>query len=622
MRSTTSRRVIAAAGVLTLAASVAACGSGRTDNASSSSSPSSSSSSSANTPVASAPVAPSSDATASSAAVATGSSSAATGSSSAATGSGAAPVSSAPVAGGAPSSSGAAPAGGAIKIGTTDKVVSLDPAGSYDNGSLMLETQLYQFLLVIPAGKTAPTPDAASKCDFTDGGKNYSCTMKPGLKFSNGDPLTAKDVEFTFKRVLTINDPNGPASLLGNMASVKATDDTTVVFALTAPNDQTFPFILGTSAGPIVDSKVFPADKLLADEKVIGSGPYKLGSGYQKNQLAALEPNSSYQGNGGALANSGVTLQYFTDASNLKLAVQQGDVDVAWRSLDAQSISDLRKDSKVKVLDGPGGELRYLVFNLKTMPGGTDAQKLAVRRAIAFSVDRKALATSIYQDTFTPVYSMIPDGLPGHIDAFKTEFGEAPDKAKAGDELSKAGVTTPVAVNLQYAPEHYGPGSADEYGEIKRQLEDTGLFKVNLQSTEWTTYSKERRTDAYPVYQLGWFPDFPDADNYISPFLVQNNFVGAHYCDDPKTVKTAKVGSRPCDTDKVLPLITTEATGTGEARTKAIEQIQTISATKTLPTLPLLQGKQIAVTGPNVTGVDKTLDSAFLFRFWLIGKSS
>ena len=85
-------------------------------------------------------------------------------------------------------------------------MVSLDPAGSYDNGSLMLEVQLYQFLLVIPAGEKVPTPDAASKCSFGSGGSTYTCTMKPGLKFSNGDPLTAKDVAFTFNRVITIND--------------------------------------------------------------------------------------------------------------------------------------------------------------------------------------------------------------------------------------------------------------------------------------------------------------------------------------------------------------------------------------------------------------------------------
>lgn len=584
MTSSVSRRVIAGLGAFTAVAVLAACGSGRTD---ANSSTSSQTTAGGATTTQQQP-----------------SGSTASGESQSSGGAGS-------------QTSGPAPSGAQIKIGTTDKVVALDPAGSYDNGSLMLETQLYQYLMVIPSGEKTPTPDAADKCDFTDGGKSYTCTMKDGLKFSNGDPLTAKDVEFSFSRVVKINDPNGPSSLLANMKSVKATDDKTVVFELNTPSDQTFPFVLGTSAGPIVDSKVFPADKLLPDEQVIGSGPYKLGAGYQKNQLAALEVNPNYQGNGGTVANGGVTLQYFTDAANLKLAVQGGDVDVAWRSLDAQSISDLRNDSKVKVVEGPGGEIRYLVFNLKTMPGDNEAQKQAIRRAVAYSVDRATIADTIYQGTYSPLYSMVPDGLPGHVDAFKDTFGEAPDKAKAAEELTKAGVKTPVALNVEYSPDHYGPSSGDEYAEVKRQLEATGLFTVNLQSAEWTTYTKERTSDAYPAYQLGWFPDFPDADNYLSPFLVPGNFVGAHYCD-----KDAAAGSRPCDTDKVLPLIATEQSKSGDDRVKAIEDIQKATTDGTLPTLPLLQGKQIAVTGASVTGVDKTLDSSFLFRFWLISKSA
>ena len=64
---------------------------------------------------------------------------------------------------------------------------------------------------------------------------------------------------------------------------------------------------------------------------------------------------------------------------------------------------------------------------------------------------------------------------------------------------------------------------------IKEQLEKSGLFTVELQSTEWVTYSKDRTADAYPVYQLGWFPDYSDADNYLTPFFVPGNFLKNHY---------------------------------------------------------------------------------------------
>ncbi len=99
--------------------------------------------------------------------------------------------------------------------------------------------------------------------------------------------------------------------------------------------------------------------------------------------------------------------------------------------------------------------------------------------------------------------------------------------------LADAGVATPVALNLQYNPDHYGESSGDEYALVKSQLEESGLFAVNLQSTEWVTYAKDRTQDLYPAYQLGWFPDYSDADNYLSPFFATENFLGNHY-DNPE----------------------------------------------------------------------------------------
>ncbi|HJQ41448.1 MAG TPA: ABC transporter substrate-binding protein, partial [Jatrophihabitantaceae bacterium] len=399
-----------------------------------------------------------------------------------------------------------------VTIGTTDQTVALDPAGSYDFGSLLLEVNVYQYLMVVPAGQTKPVPDAADSCDFSSP-TEYTCKMKAGLKFSNGDPLTANDVAFTYNRINKINDPNGPASLISNMASVKATDDSTVVFTLKHANDQTWPYVLGTSAGPIVDSKVFPADKLLSDDKAIGSGPYMLGT-YQKNQLVQLKANPNYTGANKAKT-SDITLKYYTEATNMKLDVQKGAIDVAWRSLAPTDIEALKSDKNVKVLTGAGGALRYMVFNLKTMPGGTDEQKLAIRKAVAYSVDREDLAKNVYRGTFDPAYSMVPQGINGATEPFKTTFGASPDKAKAEQVLKDAGVSTPVSLNIDYTTDHYGPTSADEWNEIKRQLEGTGLFKVSLKGTAWTTYNAQRVKDTYAIYQLGWFPDFVDADNYL-----------------------------------------------------------------------------------------------------------
>ena len=160
--------------------------------------------------------------------------------------------------------------------------------------------------------------------------------------------------------------------------------------------------------------------------------------------------------------NDAVQVQFFADTSNLKMAVQQGQVDVAFRSLTPTDVEDFSKDSKLKVVKGPGGEERFIVFNMKIQPFGESqpdadpAKALAVRKAVANLIDREELATKVYKNTYTPMYSYIPDGLAGKVDTFKEKYGEngkpSVDKAKA--ELQKAGVSTPVDLKLQYNTDH------------------------------------------------------------------------------------------------------------------------------------------------------------------------
>ena len=512
--------------------------------------------------------------------------------------------------------------GAGIIVGTTDKVVSIDPAGSYDNGSLNVQTQVYQYLLNFPAGSTELTPDAASKCEFdTADATKYVCTMKPGLKFANGNELTASDVAFSYKRIVAINDPNGPASLLGAMKSVEATGDDTVTFTLAAPNDVTFPQILVTSAGPVVDEETYPADKVMDDDAAVKangfSGPYTI-SKYSKNQLAEFKANPDYDGTYGDPKTKKVTMKYYAKAENLKLDIKNKDIDVAYRSLTPTDIADLGKTDGVKVYTGAGGELRYIVFNLNKMPGDNAEQKLAIRKAAASSINRAEIATEVYKDTFTPAYSMVPDGQAGATEAFKDAYGDKPDTAAAEKFLSDAGVKTPVTIALQYNPDHYGSSSAEEYAAVKRQLEATGLFKINLQSTEWVTYSEEYAADTYPVHQLGWFPDFPDADNYLSPFLApydtakkkSGNFTNSHY-NDETTEFVDPTMTKLLDDERV--------DGDKASREATLKEIQDRIA-DLVPYLPLLTGASVAVAVDGVDGVKDTLDASFKFRFTSLSK--
>jgi peptide/nickel transport system substrate-binding protein len=114
-------------------------------------------------------------------------------------------------------------------------------------------------------------------------------------------------------------------------------------------------------------------------------------------------------------------------------------------------------------------------------------------------------------------------------------------------------------------------------------------------------YSKDRTSDVYPAYQLGWFPDYSDADNYLTPFFTTDNFLANHY-----------------DNPEVNSMIVAQATeGDADARTTMIEDIQAAVAAD-VSTIPLLQGAQVAVTGTDVTGT--VLDGSFKFRFGTMSK--
>lgn len=514
--------------------------------------------------------------------------------------------------GGSGDSGSAGGSGGAITIGTTEVVTSLDPAGAYDNGSFAVMTNVYPFLLNNPVGESTVAPDIAESAEFT-APTEYTVKLKPGLTFANGNELTSSDVKFTFDRQVAIADPNGPSSLLANLDSVAAPDDTTVVFTLKSENDQTFPQVLSSPVGPIVDEDVFPADAVMDDQELVAAnpfaGPYAV-TNFDKGNLIAYTAFADYDGLWGAPKTDSINMKYFANESNLSQAIETKAVDVAFRNVSATDVQKFEGTDGLNVVKGPGGEIRYIVFNFNTMPygasveGADPAKALAVRQAVADSIDREKISTDVFKGTYTPLYSYIPEGLLGANEALKGLYGDGeggPDADRAAKRLSDAGVETPVTLQLQYAGERYGAASAEEYAQIKAQLEADGLFAVDLQSTEWGQYTEDRVADLYPAHQLGWFPDYSDPDNYLTPFFMPDNFLVNHY-DNPEVVKLI-------DEQRV--------TADEDARAKLLEQVQDLLA-EDLSTLPMQQGAQVAVAVDGVDGV--TLDASFKFRFGTLTK--
>ena len=492
---------------------------------------------------------------------------------------------------------------GTIIRGTTDVPVGYDPAGVYDLPSWDALVNIYETLLWIPPGGSKAEPDAAKSCDFTNP-TTFKCTIRPGDQFSDGTTLDSKDVKFSFDRNINIANPQGASSLLANVKSVEAPDPKTVIFHLKKP-DATMPLLLTALSFAIVPAdgpNAFPADKLEPSDQVVGSGHYKLAS-YEPGQQTVFVKNPNYTGPQPA-QNDRAIVQYFKTPSSLKLALEQGNVDIAYRNLSATDYKDLKGQSDINVIGGKGIEIRYIAFNEKLQAGTTDAQRLAIRRAVAQVINRQAIAKNVYDNTVTPLYSMVPPLLKYATTPYKDIYGASPNVSAAKQELQKAGVKTPVDFELWYTPSHYGASSADEYAEIKHELDGSGLFNVTLKSSEWAQYDQAALTDKYPQFQFGWFPDYPDADDYTASFYATTSFLNDHYSNPKMDDLLAKE----------------KATTDEQQRAKYFTEIQKIAAQDAI-TVPVWYGGQTAAIRSNIHGVEDTFDPAFLFRFWTITKS-
>ncbi|WP_309055407.1 ABC transporter substrate-binding protein [Streptomyces sp.] len=498
----------------------------------------------------------------------------------------------------------------AIVVGTTDQFTAtedapapLDPAFAYDTGAWNILRQTVQTLLHVPRGGGEPVPEAARSCGFTDkASESYRCTLRPGLTFADGTPVTAEDVKYSVERVLKIKSDNGTAALLSNIDTVETKGDE-IVFHLKTP-DATFPYKLSTPVAGILSKDKYAADKLRDGFEVDGSGPYTMKAEREGEKATrfVFTKNPRYKGDI-TLRNERVELRTFADAGTMGAALESKDIDMMARSLSQEQIKDLTESSRddIRVTEVPGLEIRYLGFNTKD----PSVQQKAVRQAMAAVIDRGALVDRVYGPTAEPLYSLIPASITGHATPFFDVYGE-PDTARAAKLLKDAGVPTPVKLTLHYTTDHYGAETAQEFEAIKNQLIATELFDVTVKGAEWSRFRTAQKRGDYAVYGLGWFPDYPDPDNYIAPFLDRDNFLNTPYVN--KVVR-----------DQLIPRSRRQADR--NAATPVYGQIQKIVA-QDVPVLPLWQGKQYVASRADVTGVEYALNTSSDLLLWELGRGT
>ncbi|SFF39310.1 ABC transporter substrate-binding protein [Streptomyces mirabilis] len=478
-----------------------------------------------------------------------------------------------------------------ITVGTTDAVTSLDPAGAYDAGSWALFSNVFQSLLTFEPGGAAPVPDAAKSCGFVGAGlRTYVCTLRDDLTFPSGSKVTAEDVKFSFDRVKAINSEVGPASLLSTLGSVDA-QGLKVTFHLSSP-DATFPFKVATGAGSIVDHTRYPKRALRKDAGADGTGVYVLKS-YTKDKRAVLAPNKQYKG---SVEGSGTptVLRYYATPKALESAWKAKQVDVATRQLPPATLATLSpSDPNQHVTESDSAETRNLVLNVRA---NSPLHNRLVRQAVAVLINREQLVSQTYKGTTDPLYGLIPAGITGHSTSFFDAYPK-PDAKKAKALLTEAGVSTPVRFTYGYAE---GRGAAgEEATELKRQLEASGLFKVDIKGYEWTDFQKRYAEGQLDAWAVGWVADFPDPDTFSTPLVGTGNSMKNGYSDK--------------DVDRLI-----QDSQQYEDRSRTSDDFQALQeiVARDVPLIPLWQRKEYVLSSEDVGGGQYLSDGTGVFRLW------
>lgn len=465
-------------------------------------------------------------------------------------------------------------------IGTTDKLSGdIDTAEAYDFHTWEIFQNISRGLLTYKYGTTELEPGLAAEWPtVSDDGLEYTFKLRKGLSFSDGTAFNAEVVKHSIDRVIKIQ--GDPAWLVSDFVKeVQVIDEYTVKFILKNAIGY-FPALVASVPYFPVSPKVYPMDAIVSQpDNIPCIGPYVVKS-LTRDVEIVLEANPGFYGP--QPKEKKVIVKYFADATNMRLALENGEIDIAWKTLNPADIEDLKTKPNLKTVEANGAYIRYLCFVTDTPP----VDREIVRQGISYALDRKAIAEKVFFNQVEPLYSMVPMGMWGHIDA----FGKY-DVQKAKELLATAGYneSNPLEVPLWWTPTHYGDTEQDVAAVLKDSLEKTGVIKVTLQSAEWASYVDNFDRHNMTLFLLGWYPDYIDPDNYTAAFAhsgAASDGLGI-FLNDPKMDELLDSAARA---------------PSHEERVKLYKEVQEYW-TKAVPTVPLFQGKLFLIMQPNVNGV-------------------
>ena len=378
--------------------------------------------------------------------------------------------------------------------------INLDPRVGVDSQSQRIDELLFDSLLRHDEHFQLQ-PSLAERWEIPDP-LTYIFHLHHGVRFHNGQPLTARDVKWTFDSLLTGKLRSTKTSTFAKVSRIDAPDDYTVIFHLKEPFAPLL-WNLSGAAGivPYGSGEDF-------NRKPIGSGPFRFVSAQQdKNVL--IERNPDYWAAPAKLAR--VEFKVIPDATTRALELRKQSADVAINSLVADTVVALERDRDLTVMQAPGTIYAYIALNLRD----PILKDVRVRRAIAYAIDVQPIIHYLLRDEARPAYSVLP---PQHW-AYDGNVERYPhDPARARALLDAAGYRPVNGVRFHVTMKTSTEESTRLLAAVlQEQLREVGIA-LDIRTFEFATFLADVTKGAYQIHSLRWIGGNQDPDIFENLF--------------------------------------------------------------------------------------------------------
>lgn len=405
---------------------------------------------------------------------------------------------------------------------------TLDPALMTGIPEFHMTLQMYEGLTRLDADNH-PQPACAESWDISDDQMEYTFHLRDDLKWSNGDPLTAYDFEFAWKRAV---DPDMAADysymfdLIEGATACYEGEGSPDDIGITVVDDQTIKVKLQSGAPYFLDLTSFPTyyplhrETVEADnegwhlkpETTIVNGPFKL----EKREQGRLEyvPNEYYW-DAGAVKLDRLIFTMVEELNTELTMFENGEVDMT-HDVPGPEIPRLKQELPDELNIFPYLGTYYYIFNCSKKP----FDDVRVRKALTLALDRKALCEEVTQGGELPAFAYVPPGIADVAEGsdFREVAGDfyEEDVEEAKKLLAEAGYPDGEgfpAFEILYNTHDMHKIIAEAIMEMWEQ--NLGITGITLTNQEWGTYLTSRDEGDFDVARAGWIGDYVEPNSFL-----------------------------------------------------------------------------------------------------------